>query len=167
MPGSMETNLGSLFGSRARALTLAVLANAEGPLTGYRIAQVASLPRPKVYAVLRQLYKAGFVQNAKGGVRLTDPDLRSLLQKRLRLRWSEEWDSAREGWSEENPRLLSAGLADIRTRIRRDPDFLRPRGWKPPPSARKIERELRRPASKDAGLRRRGLRTSDREDWAK
>jgi hypothetical protein len=167
MPGDSETRLDSLFGSRTRARTLAVLANAEAPLTGYRIAEVAGLPRPKVYQVLRQLINAGFVESLVGGVRLTDPDLRSMLQKRLRLRWSEEWDVARAGWSEKTPELLASGLEDIRTRMRRDPGFLRPRGWKPPASSRGINRELRRPASKDVGLRRRGLRTSSREDWAK
>jgi len=44
----------SLFGSQTRLLTMAVLANADEALTGYRVAKIAGLPREKVYPELRK-----------------------------------------------------------------------------------------------------------------
>lgn len=155
-------------GSRTRLLTLAVLANADGSLTGYRVAKIAGLPPIKVYQELRRAQAVGLVQRPPGetGYQLTDAELRRFLQRRVRIRWDDEWDAARRGWGRETPRLLSAGLDATRRRIRENPNYLRPRNWKPPPAARGWGREIRRAPSKDIVLRRAGRRTSAREDWA-
>jgi len=150
-------------------LTLAVLANTDEPFTGYRVAKIAGLPPIKVYQELRRALAAGLVQRAPGGAGyvLSDPEVRLLLQRRVRIRWEDEWDVARRGWAQETPRLLAIGLAQTRRRLRDDPNYLRPPGWVPPPTARKWDREIRRSPSKDVALRRAGRRTSAREDWVR
>jgi hypothetical protein len=153
-------------GSEARALTLGVLANAVSPMTGYRVAKVAGVPESKVYPELRRAVSAGIVRKEKDGYRLVDGDLRALLQKRVRLFWDVDWDRARDGWDGETSQLLEQGMSAIRRRLRNNSAFLRPDGWRPPAAARAWDQELRRPADKDARLRRRGYRTSKREDWA-
>lgn len=153
-------------GSETRVRTLGVLANAHSPMSGYRIAKVAGVPEPKVYPELRRGIRSGIIQKEKGGFRLIDPDLRALLQKRVRLYWDVDWDRARKGWSEETPRLLKSGLSAIRRRLRADPSYLRPKGWRPPAASRAWSQELARAPDKDALIRLRGGRTSDREDWS-
>ncbi len=165
MADSCDPALEGAFGSRTRLLTLAALANSDEPLTGYRVALVANLPRPKVYAELRKGIQSGLVERVSGGFRLVDPDLRALLRKRVRIRWDAEWDRSRRGWNEETAGLLRAGLAEVRARIQQNPGYLRPPGWKPPPEARSWQSELDRSPQKDRVLRRVGLRTSKREDW--
>ncbi len=93
----VDPALTSLIGSTSRLLTLAVLANADEPLTGYRVAKVANLPRQKVYPELRRSIEAGLVRKTASGFTLTDADVRALLRKRVRIRWDEEWDRARWG----------------------------------------------------------------------
>lgn len=166
MQPTVDPVLAAVFGSRTRLLTLAVLANAEKPLTGYRVAAVAGLPRPKVYAELRRAKRVGLTRELAAGVVLVDADVRALLRKRVRVRWDEEWDRARAGWSRENRRILVKTLWTIRDRVREDPAFLRPRGWRPPAGSARWQEELRRPRGKDSLLRRLGLRTSTRRDWA-
>src|SRR5580658_10492812 len=156
MGPDVDTSLVSLFGSRTRLLTMAVLANANEPLTGYRVAAIANLPREKVYPELRKGVATGMISVGPTGYRMIDTDVQTLLRKRVRIRWDLEWDRARPGWDEETSRRLTALLASIPN----DPTYLRPKGWKPSPSARTAIREMERPASKDALLRRRGLRTS-------
>jgi hypothetical protein len=152
-------------GGETRVRTLGTLANAQFPMTGYRVAKVAGVPEPKVYPELRRAVRAGIVRKEKDGYRLIDADVRALLQKRVRLFWDVDWDRARDGWDGETSRLLQQGLSAIRQRLRSDSSFLRPRGWKPPLAARSWDRELRRPPGKDARIRRRGYRSSKREDW--
>jgi len=154
-------------GSRTRALTLAVLANAEEPFTGYRVAKIAGLNPSKVYRELLRASKAGLIRRDRtgNGYIIADPDVRTFLRRRLRIRWDDEWDKARAGWDDETPGLLSTALTAIRGRVRENPNYLRPRGWKPPASAESWAGELRRPPEKDAGIRRAGRRTSRREDW--
>ena len=163
MLNEVDPSLLALFGSRTRLLTMAVLANAEEPLSGYRVAAIAHLPREKVYPELRKGIDTGLLTTIGDGYRLVDPDIRALLQKRVRIRWDEEWDRARSGWNEETRGRLTALLASIPS----DPAYLRPKGWKPSPSARKAIREMERPPSKDEDLRLRALRTSDRSDWTR
>ncbi len=165
MTETIDTVLEAAFGSRARLLTLAALANSDEPLTGYRVAVVANLPRPKVYVELRKGIEAGLLERVSGGFRLSDPDLRTLLRKRVRIRWDAEWDRSRKRWNEETAELLRAGLEEVRGRIRQNPDYLRPPGWKSPPEASRWQKELERPPQKDRVLRPAGLRTSKREDW--
>jgi len=152
-------------GSETRARTLGALANAVSPMTGYRVAKVAGIPEPKVYPELRRAVRADIVRKERSGYRLIDEDLRVLLQKRVRLYWDVDWDRARAGWSDETPGLLRQGMTAIRRRLRDDPFYLRPKGWSPPPAARKWSQELVRPPEKDAGIRRLRRRTSKREDW--
>lgn len=154
-------------GSETRARTLGVLANAEFPMSGYRVARVAGVPEPKVYLELRRAVKAGIVRREPGGFQLTDADLRALLRRRIRLYWAKDWDRTRSSWPSETPRLLRAGLTAIRERLRKEPAYLRPKGWSPPPAALALARELDRAPEKDARLRRRSRRTSQRGDWAR
>lgn len=162
-----DSALVAAFGSATRVRTLAVLANAAGPLTAYRVALVGGIPIDKAYREVRRLARSGLVERRRNGWVLVDGDLRSLLQRRVRVRWDRDWDQERSGWAEETPKLLSAGLETIRGRLSSDPGYLRPRSWKPTPAARRTIRELDRPAEKDALLRRAGLRSSFREDWAR
>jgi hypothetical protein len=163
MDAGVDPTLLSLFGSQTRLLTMAVLANATEPLTGYRVAVIAGLPREKVYPEIRKGLATGLLTSTKGGYRMVDSDVRCLLQKRVQIRWDKEWDRERTGWNERTQDRLKAILASIPS----DPTYLRPEGWKPPASARALIREMRRPKSKDALLRGRGLRTSLREGWVR
>ena len=159
--------LESLFGSRARLLTMAVLANADEPLTGYRVSKIAGVPAQKVYPEIKKGVETGAVKEAKGGFVLSDPDIRKLLQRRVRIRWDEEWDRAREGWDEATSAVLAAGLSSIHEKLRSNRYYLRPKGWKPSPETMKVVAEMKRPPAKDAAIRRAGGRTSPRKDWAR
>jgi hypothetical protein len=163
MEAGVDPTLLSLFGSQTRLLTMAVLANATEPLTGYRVAVIAGLPREKVYPEIRKGLVTGLLAHTDDGYRMVDPDVRRLLQKRVQIRWEKEWDRERTGWNDGTQDRLNAILASIPS----DPTYLRPKGWEPPAAARLLIREMRRPNSKDAVLRRRGLRTSLREGWAR
>lgn len=155
------------FGSETRVRTLAVLANATGPLTAYRVALVGGIPVDKAYREFRRLARAKLIDRRQNGWVLGDDDLRSMLRRRFRVRWDKEWDQERQSWGMETAELLTSGLASIRARLRADPNYLRPRGWKPTAAARQTIRELKRPGGKDVVLRRAGLRPSSREDWAR
>jgi hypothetical protein len=161
MVAEVDSGLQWLLGSRTRLLTMAVLANADEPLTGYRIAKTADLPRIKVYAELRNGVSSELLAKVDEKYLMVDPDVRALLRKRVKIRWDEEWDRARVGWNGQT----SARLAKILASMSTEPEFLRPRGWRPTDSALKVIREIQRPPTKDAVLERRGLRTSAREDW--
>jgi len=163
MRRDVDASLVSLFGSQTRLLTMAVLANANEPLTGYRVAVIANLPREKVYPLLRKGVATGTLVAGPEGFRMIDADVRALLRKRIRIRWDQEWDRARSGWDKETRGKLTGLLASIP----KDPTYLRPKGWKPSPSARRAIRELERSPSKDALLSSRGLRTSARREWAR
>lgn len=166
MEPRIDSALVAAFGSATRVRVLAVLANAASPLTAYRVALVGGIPVDKAYREVRRLARAGLVERQRNGWVLVDDDLRSMLRRRVRVRWDQDWDRERRGWAEETPNLLSVGLATIRGRLLSDPAYLRPRGWKPTSAARRTIRELNRPPEKDAMLRRTGLRSSSREDWA-
>jgi hypothetical protein len=159
----IDPGLVSLFGSQTRLLTMAVLANADEPLTGYRVAKIADLPRIKVYPEIRKGVATNLLARDGVGYRMIDNDVRTLLRKRVRIRWDKEWDRAREGWNEQT----RDRLAEILASIPKDPGYLRPKGWKPSASARTALQEMDRPASKDTLLRRRGLRTSARSRWTR
>jgi len=169
MSNEIDPAVLAFTGSRTRALTLAVLANAEEPFSGYRVAKIAGLTPSKVYRELLRASKAGLIRRdvSGNGYLIADPDVQTFLRRRLRIRWDDEWDKARVGWSDETPRLLASGLTAIRRRLRDNPNYLRPRGWKPPASAQSLAGELRRSPEKDAGIRRAGQRTSRRDDWTR
>jgi len=154
MVATVDLPLESLFGSRTRLLTMAVLANADAPLTGYRVAKVADLPRQKVYPELRRGTAAGLIRHKGRGFVLSDPDIRSLLRKRVRIRWDEEWDRSRKGQAAKVPGELNR----IRSSLR---------GFKTYDALNRIpataRRELERDPAKDRILRELGLRPSTRK----
>ena len=135
----VDPRIVAFCGSRTRALTLGVLANAEGPLTGYRIAKVARLPQTKVYLELRRGIRAGLVQRKARGFRLTDPDLREFLQKKLRLAWSDDW------FVGERRRLRRAKVV-----LSTPMDWFDSSRYRPNPRvARRYAKEIERPTEKD------------------
>ena len=99
---------------------MAVPANAEQPMSGYRVAKVAGLPRQKVYPEIRRGVDAGLVVETPSGFRLADADVRALLRKRVRIRWTEDWDrpggpvARGHGRSASDPGLVERG-PDLRT----------------------------------------------------
>jgi hypothetical protein len=152
MTVSADPAIEQFCGSRVRLETLGVLAAAVTPMTGYRVAQIAGLPREKVYPELRKAVALGTVQKDETGYVLVDGDLRTLLRKRVRVTFESAWD-----------RPLSAGaveaeLRQIRTRTRKIRLY---------DSANRIPaaaiRELERDPEKNGRLRRLGLRPSKRK----
>jgi hypothetical protein len=95
MGPSATRELTPLFGNAARAGALAVLANAERPISGYRIAKMTGCQETKVNAVLAKLRAEELVaavsvgQNRAGWI-LADPDLRRFIRRRVRISWSED-----------------------------------------------------------------------------
>jgi hypothetical protein len=155
MEPHLDPSLSALFGSRTRLLTMAVLANADEPLTGYRVAKVAGLPRTKVYPEIRKGVRAGLLVRDGPGYRMNDPDVKDLLRKRVRIRWYDEWNRARGTTGESVERELSrirASLEGVRT-------------FNPSNRIPKLAiRELRRDPEKNRILRRLGLRPSTRKE---
>ena len=152
---AVDPGLAALFGSEDRVRTLAALANADAPLTAYRVATVVGIKPGNVYRELKRLIQVNEVERAptsdgKPGWKLVDGDVRALLRKRLRVVWSEDlFLGARE-------RGRRAALAVRRSS--RDPlDFA---AFSPglPPSAAAVRRRL----EKDRVLARAGGRTSVR-----
>ena len=140
------------FGSETRVRTLAVLANAHGPLTAYRIGLVGDVPFPKVYRELYRLEKAGVVGREGKAWTLLDSALASYLSRRVRIAW--DVDMARE-------------VADAEPRnARRRAEALRQAAHVPPPSGfvPRHPEEFRRSPLKDRRLREMGLPTSVHAD---
>ncbi len=125
--------------SRARVLVLGVLANSEVPLTGYRVAKIADVPEIKAYRILKDGVRVGLVQKRADGFRLVDVDLRTYLQKKIRLRWSEE------------PRIAKRSAGSPRSRDEpREFDWYHPADYRPNGSiASRYAREFHRPPEKD------------------
>ena len=138
---------------------MAVLANAEEPLTRYQVAKIAGVPAQKVYPGTKKGIETGTVGEVEGGLVLSDPDIRGLLQRRVRLRWEEEWDRSRRGWDAATTPILEAGLSSINEKLRSNRYYLRPRGWKPSPGTMKLIAEMSRRPANDAAIRRAGGRT--------
>lgn len=163
----VDVGMVALFGSQNRALVLAALANASGPLSGYRVAKIFGGQKIKVNAELNRLAEAGIVTRRKAasgklGWTLEDPDLRSLLRKRIRICFAPDWDRGRPGSGEAVDLLLSeieASLPDPKVNL----EFYRPRNWEASPAVRATLREKVRSPEKDAILRKYGARTSYRE----
>ena len=91
----VDPGLALLFGSEERVRILAALANAEAPLTAYRVASVGGMNPPNVYRELKRLLKFQEVELARTprnrvGWKLVDPDVRALLRRRMRIVWSED-----------------------------------------------------------------------------
>jgi hypothetical protein len=139
MPLPVDPRLVALFGSATRVRTLASLAGAPGPLTAYRVAQIAGVQRTKVYAELRRLAAAGMVQQRPSGAgrsewNLINPDVRSLLRRRARVVRSEDLEAEAGELARSARRILAkyardpinAGLLGDRSRVRNPKDFERP-----------------------------------------
>ncbi|MCI4361407.1 MAG: hypothetical protein L3J91_06845 [Thermoplasmata archaeon] len=152
MTGTATLELVAVFGSSGRVRVLAVLANATTPFTGYRVAKVAGVQPIKAVAELRRLAAAGIVQQVPGrpgSARwvLTDPDLRTFFQRRVRLSWWDDWrrDSRARARRAE---LAVAGIGPW--------DFSR---YRPNRSAVSNPEEFVRRPGKDRELARLDLRT--------
>jgi hypothetical protein len=148
-----DPRLVALFGSTARVRTLAVLASAFRPMTGYRIGRTASVPLPKVYRELKRLRSAGLVAQLPGGWVLSDDDVGSFLRKRLRLAWATDWFGEIERRAPEDRAILG------RLRTLGAPGF--PRRWTP-----RDPGQPRRNPRKDRLLSQMGLATSKHGDSA-
>ncbi|MFZ0829704.1 MAG: helix-turn-helix domain-containing protein [Thermoplasmata archaeon] len=147
MEPAVDLKLVALFGSETRLRTLAVLAGAYRPMTAYRVAKVGDVPVQKAYEELRRLGATGLVAKQPGGWVLADRDVRTLLAKRVRISWADDW------FAERARRISAEG--SILQRLRVMPRAKPPKGWQP----RNPERFVRSPA-KDRILREMGLRTS-------
>jgi hypothetical protein len=137
MPTDPDPALVALTGSRTRLLTLAVLANAAEPLSGYRVAEVAGLPRQNVYPELRRGLITGMIKKVAGGFLLSDDDVRALLQKRVPTSFRP-----------------SASAVD---RLYRRLEALPPPNWE---GLGPIRYNLRRRREKDELLKKQGMRPS-------
>jgi hypothetical protein len=155
MESDVDPALAALVGSRSRLLTLAVLANSDEPLSGYRVAKIASLPRVKVYPEIRKGIGTGILVKEGEGYRMVDMDLRSLLRKRVRIRWDQEWDRARSIRAKSAAADLERIQASLKGVRLFDPKNRIPRAAK---------RELERDPEKNRILRRLNLRPSARKD---
>ncbi len=103
--------LSTLFGSEDRVRTIAILANADRPLTAYRIAKIARIEPPNVYRELSRLSKQGEVKRSADpseGWVLTDSDLRRMMQRRLRITWSEDFVAGSAGRARRAKKVLRA-----------------------------------------------------------
>jgi hypothetical protein len=145
MESELDRRLVALCGSKTRAYTLAALANAYRPLTGYRVAKTGGVPIPKAHEELRRLERAGLVARRATGWVLLDSDIRAFLRKRVQVLGWDDWRKERKA--------REAGRRVLLNRIRQLPVRPPPKGWKP----RKLQR-FHRSSKKDEILRRLGLR---------
>jgi hypothetical protein len=124
-------------------------------MTGYRLAQVAELPREKVYPELRKALASGSVRKTVSGYSLVDVDLRQLLRERVRVTFESAWDRPGTGSSQ--------GVEAELRQIRRQTSAIRlynPRNRIPAAAVRELERD----PEKNRALRRLGLRPSRRKE---
>jgi hypothetical protein len=147
MEEPVDARLAAVFGSETRLRALGVLAGAFRPLTAYRVAKVGRIPVQKAYEELRRLGKSGLVVRKDGGWVLCDGDVRSLLRRRVRIRWAEDLEAER--------RHRRAEFEALFDRLERTPHTPPPAGWQPKDPGR-----FRRSPRKDRILRRMGRRTS-------
>jgi DNA-binding transcriptional ArsR family regulator len=94
-PLAVDPKVEAFVGSANRVRTLAPIANAARPLTAYRIAWLARVPRSKVYVELRRLSESGLVEERKDRKgrstwTMTDADVAAFLRKKVRIAWSED-----------------------------------------------------------------------------
>ena len=147
----VDPGLERLFGGRTRVRILAVLANAAEPVTAYRIARVAGSQVGKTSVELRRLERSGIVRRVAPSSRglgwvMVDPDLRRLLQRRVRLVWVEDWD-----------RLTARQALLARRSHRPRIDLAR---FRPSPGSVPNRSEFLRSTAKDRILAEMGLPTS-------
>jgi hypothetical protein len=126
---NVDPSLVVVFGSENRLRILAVLANAQHPLTAYRVAQIGDVRAAKAYPELRRLAEAGLVEESRSGWILRDEDVGALLRKRVRVIWDVDWfrgKPARDRADRRRDRRLKqlpppdwGGLGRIRYDVRR------------------------------------------------
>jgi sugar-specific transcriptional regulator TrmB len=142
-PLEVDSKVERFLGSANRARTLAPLANARRPLTAYRIAWLARIPRSKVYDELRRLESVGLVAERKGARgtstwTLLDEDAAVYLRKKMRVLWSADITStASVRAREERSRAASARAWFDPSRYRANPQI-----------TARIAKEVYRPAGK-------------------
>jgi DNA-binding transcriptional ArsR family regulator len=143
-PLAVDRRVAALLGSTNRVRTLVPLANAYRPMTAYRIAQLAGIPRTKVYDELRRLRVAGAVEarkSRKGRATwvLLDRDMALYLRKKIRISWSGDLAaSAARRAAKERDTLVRTGTSWF------DPSKYSPN----PIVAARYAREIERPEGK-------------------
>lgn len=120
MKPRVDPALIAFVGSETRVLTMAVLANAGRPLTGYRIAKVAGLQPIRVYEELRRAIGAGYVKRRRDGFVLTDMGIRDFLRRQVRLSWMDDLLSSERARRAARAKALPTDWFDP-TRYRPDP----------------------------------------------
>jgi len=148
-------NITELFGGSTRTRTLAVLANASTPLTGYRVAVTAGTQPIKTNAVLERLKRLGIVTErttavGRRGWELTDRDFATFLRRRVRLSWIEDW---------QKEVMEKSALA---SRVAVQFEGFNLSGYSPNRALLADQKEFERPESKDRAVERAGLRASVR-----
>ncbi len=136
---SLDRRLLAFCGSATRVATLAVLANSERPLSGYRVSKLAGMQPIKIYRELERATRSGLVRKDVEGFRLSDPDLRLLLRKRVRLSWSEGWFDQEGARAERAERVKRSSTKWFDLRRYRRNAFV----------AMRYAREIERPPEKD------------------
>lgn len=149
-----------LLGSETRVRTLAPIAGSSVPLTGYRIAEIAEIPRTKVYEELANLKAAGWVAVVRGPSnqtlwQITDPDVRRLLRRRVRIVFTAELARSAQKRASEAKRVMSRSR-----RVGPPPGLFQP-GFRP-----KSPGDFKRSPEKDAVLAALGLPISRRAERA-
>ncbi len=93
----LDPALTAMFGSETRLRLLAVLANAQHPMTAYRVAKVGGVRAAKAYPELDRLKRARLISDTPSGWTFRDEDVATLLRKRVRIFWDGDWfrDKAR------------------------------------------------------------------------
>ncbi|MFY9717946.1 MAG: helix-turn-helix domain-containing protein [Thermoplasmata archaeon] len=144
-PLAVDPRLAALLGSANRVRTLAPLANAYRPMTAYRVARLAGIPRTKVYRELRRLLTVGVVgerRSRKGTSTWTllDADMALYLRKKIRVAWSRDLAASATPRAEKERRLAAA---------LRSESWFNPAKYRPNPSvAARYAAEIERPEGK-------------------
>ncbi|MGC2788748.1 MAG: hypothetical protein WA547_01665 [Thermoplasmata archaeon] len=102
----VDSTLLALFGSETRFRLLAVLANAQHPLTGYRVAKTGEVSISKAYPELNRLAKVKLAAHGPHGWTIVDKDVALLLRKRVHVVDSEDWFKDKSGRDREDRALL-------------------------------------------------------------
>ena len=153
MKPAIDPGMAALFGGASRAAILGVLANSRVPLTAYRISRLTGAQLTKVSRELLRLERTGLLARSASDRNrpewaLTDPSLRDLLRRRIRIVSAQDWSAEVEA----RARRARAG-----PRVRVDLSRFRPT-----PALVPNPREFLRPRAKDRILVKMGLRPGRR-----
>lgn len=164
---AVDRSLVELFGSRTRAGVLVALAQASEPVSAYWVAKSTGAQKIKVSFELRRLEALGFVskttgEGSSGQWTLDNRDLRRLLSRPV----ESVSPSSTRARGRSRASLGGNSYLDVLRSLPDpsvEPEFYRPRSWKPTPGTLRDLRERLRPPEKDRLLRKYGGRTSYRE----